>query len=186
MLIIKYKSIHSLFYLWISQVIVYLSLNTHMMNRQILFFLSFIVILSAFGCKNTPERPAPILSEERITAANQAATQVISSAAAGIQHYYCANQCEGSGGDAAGTCPVCGTEYTHNQAWHDAQNQNAAAGGTAAGANITQTPTTPEPAQNAAGVWHYTCPNGHSGGSGSATPCGECGTTLVHNQAYHN
>lgn len=153
------------------------------MNRQILFFLSFVAILSAFGCNSKPDRPDPILSQERITNANQAATQTLSTAAAGILHYYCANQCEGSGGDAAGTCPVCGTEYTHNQAWHDAQNQNAAAGG--AGANITQ-PTAPEPPQNSAGVWHYTCPNGHTGGSGSATACSECGTTLVHNQAYHN
>lgn len=44
----------------------------------------------------------------------------------------------------------------------------------------------PEPAQNSLGVWHYTCPNGHSGGSGSATACGDCGTTLVHNTIYHD
>jgi len=42
-----------------------------------------------------------------------------------------------------------------------------------------------EPAQNAQGVWHYTCPNGHEGGAGNALPCSKCGTTLVHNQAYH-
>lgn len=53
----------------------------------------------------------------------------------------------------------------------------------------TTTPATPpppaEPAQNADGVWHYTCPNGHAGGGGSATACSECGATLAHNQAYH-
>ncbi len=43
----------------------------------------------------------------------------------------------------------------------------------------------PEPAQNAAGVWHYTCNNGCAGGAGSAIACAGCGTTLVHNSAYH-
>jgi hypothetical protein len=46
-------------------------------------------------------------------------------------------------------------------------------------------PATPEPAQNAAGVWHYTCPKGCEGGAGSAIACAKCGTTLAHNQAYH-
>lgn len=44
---------------------------------------------------------------------------------------------------------------------------------------------TPEPAQNAAGVWHYTCPKGCEGGGASAIACAGCGTTLAHNQAYH-
>ena len=42
-----------------------------------------------------------------------------------------------------------------------------------------------EPPQNAAGVWHYTCPKGCTGGAGAASPCSQCGTTLVHNQTYH-
>lgn len=46
-------------------------------------------------------------------------------------------------------------------------------------------PTTKEPAQNAAGVWHYTCPKGCAGGGGAPTACAKCGTTLTHNQAYH-
>ncbi len=51
----------------------------------------------------------------------------------------------------------------------------------------TTTPTAkpPEPAQNADGVWHYTCPKGCAGGGGSAIACASCGTTLAHNQAYH-
>lgn len=47
-------------------------------------------------------------------------------------------------------------------------------------------PGTPEPAQNADGVWHYTCPNGCEGGGGSAAPCSVCGATLAHNTLYHN
>ncbi|MBK6998057.1 MAG: hypothetical protein IPH31_25410 [Lewinellaceae bacterium] len=42
-----------------------------------------------------------------------------------------------------------------------------------------------EPAQNAAGLWHFTCPKGCKGGGGSAVPCATCGTTLTHSQSYH-
>jgi hypothetical protein len=43
-------------------------------------------------------------------------------------------------------------------------------------------PSTP---QNANGVWHFTCPKGCEGGAGEAVACAKCGTTLTHNQAYH-
>ena len=101
----------------------------------------------------------------------------------GVQHYTCPNNCEGSGGPSAGTCPVCGTAYVHNQAWH-AQQGNSPQVTTSQNqpANIQRQP---EPAQNATGVWHYTCPNGCDGGAGSAVACANCGTTLAHNAAYH-
>jgi hypothetical protein len=102
---------------------------------------------------------------------------------AGVQHYICPNNCKGSGGPEQGNCPVCGTAYLHNQAYHanDAQNQVPPT------PNPATPPTpTPEPAQNAAGVWHYTCAKGCPGGAGSATVCATCGGTLVHNTAYHN
>ena len=37
-----------------------------------------------------------------------------------------------------------------------------------------------------ASIYHYTCPKGCSGGAASAVACSNCGTTLVHNAAYHN
>ncbi|MFZ1516637.1 MAG: hypothetical protein WAT21_14605 [Saprospiraceae bacterium] len=43
-------------------------------------------------------------------------------------------------------------------------------------------PSTP---QNAKGVWHFTCPKGCEGGAGEAVACAKCGTTLTHNQNYH-
>lgn len=43
-----------------------------------------------------------------------------------------------------------------------------------------------EPPQNAQGVWHFICPKGCTGGAGAAVPCKICGTSLMHNQAYHN
>ncbi|NOT37676.1 MAG: hypothetical protein HOP11_09905 [Saprospiraceae bacterium] len=54
-------------------------------------------------------------------------------------------------------------------------------------ANLTPVPgpQSTEPAQNAKGVWHFTCPKGCAGGGAGATPCGKCGATLAHNQAYH-
>lgn len=106
----------------------------------------------------------------------------VSGALTGVQHYICPNNCQGSGGPEQGNCPVCGTAYLHNQAFHanDAQNQVPPTPNP-----VTQTPTA-EPAQNAAGVWHYTCAKGCPGGSGSATACATCGGTLAHNAAYHN
>jgi len=46
-------------------------------------------------------------------------------------------------------------------------------------------PPSQEPAQNAAGVWHFTCPSGCSGGAGAQQACGSCGATLAHNAGYH-
>lgn len=105
-------------------------------------------------------------------------------ATGGVQHYICANNCEGSGGPSAGTCPVCGSEYQHNQAYHNQPPTGNAIN--PVNPTIPTTPATPEPAQNAAGVYHYTCPDGCSGGAGSATACASCGKTLVHNTAYHS
>ena len=45
---------------------------------------------------------------------------------------------------------------------------------------------TPEPAQNAAGVWHYTCNAGCAGGAGAAGTCSTCGGALAHNSSYHS
>jgi hypothetical protein len=98
--------------------------------------------------------------------------------AAGVWHYTCTNGCEGGAGTAI-ACAKCGTLLVHNSRYHTPPP----------GAETTgQTPNTPtpEPAQNALGVWHYTCPSGCAGGSGGAEPCAKCGKTLAHNNAYHN
>lgn len=162
------------------------------MKIYILTVVMFMTVL--LSCDSKPERPQSLLTPERIAAANsvEQANGAALAATVSVQHYYCANNCAGSGGDAAGTCPVCGSEYVHNQAWHD-QQQNSVSTTTTSGdgslPGVGVTPpsqATPEPAQNAAGVWHYTCPNGDSGGAGSAIACSICGTILVHNTAYHN
>ena len=106
--------------------------------------------------------------------------------AAGVWHFTCAKGCTGGAG-AAGNCVTCGGALVHNQAYHDNANGMPATNPmiSPAATPATATPQSPEPAQNAAGVWHYTCPKGCAGGAGSAATCATCGTTLEHNQAYH-
>jgi len=102
------------------------------------------------------------------------------SAPGGVSHYICPNNCEGSGGEAQGNCPVCGTAYAHNAAYH---NQ-----GTTPGTTPPPPAPNPEanaPATNAAGVYHYICSAGCAGGAGASGNCTSCGATLTHNAAYH-
>ena len=102
-------------------------------------------------------------------------------AAAGLDHYTCPNGHAGAA--AAGNCATCGVALEHNQAYHNNQPAETP--------NISTTPTTPNtttaasPAQNAAGEYHYTCPNGHAGAAGAGS-CATCGAALAHNTAYHN
>lgn len=105
--------------------------------------------------------------------------------AKGVWHYTCPKGCAGGAG-AASPCPKCGTTLTHNQAYHgDANTATTTPTMTAPGANPA-TPPAAEPAQNAKGVWHYTCSAGCPGGAGSASACAKCGKTLAHNSAYHS
>lgn len=135
---------------------------------------------------NQPAEPAndPFNIQEAPTTSGQST--------AGVFHYICPDGDPGGAADA-GACATCGKALVHNQAYH---NSPASAGNT--GDNPIdmqqlmqqqQQSATPQPtnsAQNAAGVFHYTCANGCVGGAGSAVACASCGSTLVHNQAYHN
>jgi hypothetical protein len=113
--------------------------------------------------------------------------------ATGVWHYTCPKGCAGGGGSAT-ACAKCGTTLAHNAAYHPAPNPTAAAPANSATSlpeGITPIPDptaatkAPEPAQNAKGVWHYTCASGCAGGAGSATACAKCGKTLAHNAEYH-
>lgn len=147
----------------------------------------FSLVFLFLACNNSaPERPEPML-DPNYEPTPPATTTTINNtnASSGVFHYKCPNGC--GGGDAAGTCPVCGTAYVHNQAFHN-QAPTSNTTNPVANANVTTSGTqaqTPEPAQNAAGVWHYTCPNGCDGGAGSALACAQCGSTLAHNSLYH-
>ena len=95
-----------------------------------------------------------------------------------VDHYICPNNCEGGAGATQISCPVCGTQYVHNQAFHAAQTPTPPA--------TTSSLITPPAAQNAAGVFHYTCPDGCAGGAAGAGSCATCGSALAHNTAFHN
>ena len=105
---------------------------------------------------------------------------------AGVWHYTCTKGCTGGSGTAE-PCKSCGTLLAHNQAYHSATTTTTTNNTPVTTPNPTPVTTTPkpEPAQNAAGVWHYTCSKGCAGGSGTPEPCKSCGTVLAHNQAYH-
>jgi hypothetical protein len=120
------------------------------------------------GSQNLGPAPTPI-NPSAITAPAGAATAV------GMAHYICPNNCANSGDANAGACPVCGTAYIHNAAFHN--QANPAAAPTTAPAAAT--------AVNPNGVYHYTCTNGCAGGAGTAQPCATCGNQLVHNAAFH-
>ncbi len=112
--------------------------------------------------------------------------------ATGLWHYTCPKGCAGGSGSAI-ACPTCGTTLTHSQTYHGSGSPTVAPppttisplGTTIPAPGETPAAPQPEPAQNKSGVWHYTCPGGCAGGSGSASPCAKCGKTLVHNTAYH-
>lgn len=155
--------------------------------------LMFFVSLAISSCGD--DKPANTTDNVTTTVgANSAQGQI-------VHHYICPNNCAGSGGPAAGNCPVCGSVYTHNDAWHqlpENQTQNQIT------PNITNddqqvidfknqmnAPSLPQdapatsPAQNAKGEWHYTCSAGCSGGAGAMGNCAKCGAALVHNSKYH-
>jgi hypothetical protein len=121
-----------------------------------------------------------------------------------VHHYICNDRCQGGHSENPGTCPVCGKQLAHNQAWHDAQNaQNAQmqqqnpsqANQFGPRANATppqQQPTEqPQEVDIPAGpdgiVHHYICTSRCAGGHAEAPGmCSVCGKQLAHNRAWHN
>lgn len=135
----------------------------------------FVLLICAISISCKDEKP-----KSKVTDSNQTAK---------VQHYICANKCENSGGEVAGNCPTCNTPYLHNQAFHNDEflkNGPLNVPNNTQTTNQNSTTTGASPAQNASGVYHYTCEKGCVGGSGEASNCISCGNALAHNQAYHN
>ncbi len=107
---------------------------------------------------------------------NTPRTSQTSQNAEGVWHYTCSKGCVGGSG-AVGNCGTCGGALAHNKAFHTNANN------TPTNAPFNQSST--EPGKNSAGVWHYTCVKGCSGGAAATGNCGSCGGNLAHNQAYH-
>lgn len=137
--------------------------------------------------KQEVKEETTIVSDPTTTAMPDAPTTEPAQNAAGVWHYTCSKGCAGGSG-TAGNCAVCGGPLAHNSAYHTNANSTPPTPTTTTPSPTLTSPTTPkapEPAQNAAGVWHYTCGKGCPGGAGSAGTCSTCGGALAHNQAYH-
>lgn len=139
-------------------------------------FLFLVLALVLSACANNNDSTPGTNTTTPVTPAVP-----LQNTTAGVDHYTCPNGHPGAA--SGGNCSVCGVALEHNQAYHDNQATTTP--------EITTTPTTPtntttaSPAQNAAGEYHYACPNGHPGAA-SAGSCSVCGSALAHNQAYHN
>ena len=165
----------------------------------IALFGSFVTVVSCNDKKEDPASQTTTVTPD-INATAQDPTLVASTPAAGGSefHFKCPKNCEGGGASNKGNCPICGTELVHNQAFH---NQAPGAEGSSpqtpiqidptnaspstVSATPTPKPTQAEPAQNAKGIWHWTCAKGCEGGAGGAGNCAKCGGPLSHNSTYH-
>jgi outer membrane biosynthesis protein TonB len=174
--------------------------------KSILCLATIVSIAFFFACKNDGDaaRDAAVQSIQGTTPAGDAASATTPATnpatpttpepaqnATGVWHYTCPKGCAGGAGSAV-ACAKCGTTLAHNAAYHPAPTPTPEAA-PSTGAATLPSGITPvenpikkdEPAQNAKGVWHYTCSAGCAGGAGTATACAKCGKTLAHNQAYH-
>ena len=163
-----------------------------MKNFKILAILLFSSVISFYSCNDETKKqeqeatePQPLeLSTPPANSTNSTTTNQTTNEpaqnAGGVYHYTCSQGCAG-GAASAGKCGTCGNTLAHNQAYHAQANTDTPIPFT------TPTNNTPpaEPAQNTAGVYHYTCGKGCAGGAGSAGNCGTCGGALAHNAAYH-
>ena len=162
--------------------------------RQVLLFALISTSITFNACK---DNKADAATDTPSATASDSIVQppvTLSTGATGStsteSHYKCATAgCAGSG-DAQGKCPICGAELVHNQGFH---NQAPSAPGSSPAnpvqvnpANNPTATTTPPSAQNAKGIYHFTCPKGHEGGAASAGNCAKCGEALTHNQAFHD
>lgn len=171
--------------------------------KSILLLAAAAATVFFFSCKNDGDaaRDAAVeqIQQGQPAAADPAAapnpaTPEPAQNAAGVWHYTCPKGCEGGAGSAV-ACAKCGTTLAHNAAYHPPTNATPEAAPTNSttslppGISPVPDPTAPakkpEPAQNAKGVWHYTCSAGCAGGAGSAVACAKCGKTLAHNATYH-
>ncbi|GGH45680.1 hypothetical protein IA57_10095 [Mangrovimonas yunxiaonensis] len=150
------------------------------------YFKTFIVLClcltSFFSCKDEAKTAAPKEESTKTTATTPSKPKQTNTTENKniVYHYTCDKGCN-SGSNSAGMCSVCGSILTHNPAYHNTQK----AAPTNTSSSPFATPTNTPSGQNAAGLWHYTCSNGCSGGSGSAGNCSSCGNALAHNAAYH-
>jgi hypothetical protein len=163
---------------------------------KLITLLVFSSILCFYGCnEDTKTKKQDTTEQSKVTdpvtpqtttPTNPVTTAEPAQNAGGVWHYTCSKGCPGGAGSAV-NCKNCGGLLAHNTSYHS--NANSTPTSTAPYANPpVNTPAakpTPEPAQNSAGVWHYTCGKGCAGGAGATGACATCGGALAHNTVYH-
>ena len=166
-----------------------------MKSFKILAILLFSSFLFLNSCKDSSKasKTDNSATTETVDPATNSTTSTPTTAtaepaqnASGVWHYTCRIGCPGGAGSAT-KCTNCGNILAHNTAYHGntTNTSNAPFADPSAAPSPTPAPATPEPAQNSAGVWHYTCANGCAGGAGAAGTCSTCSGALAHNSAYH-
>ena len=165
-----------------------------MKSFKVIAVLLFSLTISFYSCNDTTKTSKQDNSKSvevsDTTVPSNASTQTPATTepaqnAKGVWHYTCTMGCAGGAGSAV-KCENCGVNLAHNTAYHSNSNTTSTANSSAPFA--TPAPAAAkkvEPSQNAAGVWHYTCAKGCTGGAGATGPCATCGDTLAHNKAYH-
>lgn len=134
-------------------------------------------------------------SDQSVFSSTQNSDQQITNASSEF-HYVCVNNCEGSGANAAGTCPVCGEELVHNTSFHsgeqgDDNGELQIVGNDDNSFSSKIAPlgqeSSPSPAPDVTGdaSFHYICSAGCGGGGQAQGSCPSCGAALVHNNAFH-
>ncbi len=189
-------------------------MKTNMKFSHLILLACVSVCMTFVSCKDstdesksdTPESVSPNANPDGspgimdptmqpVSPGGQQAINNPNAAVGGESHYKCQTVGCTGGSASQGSCPVCGAELVHNQAFH-AANQGEQAPPSASQTTpvmidpATGKPATPEQiappsAKNSAGEYHYACPAGHAG-AGAAGNCSTCGAALTHNTAYHN
>ncbi len=158
--------------------------------NHVLFFAFISTCISLTACKDNKtdaSTETPMTTSPEGANGQDPATLSTGVTGSTEAHYKCATAgCTGTG-DTQGKCSVCGADLVHNQAFH---NQAPGAPGSSPANPVQVNPTNstasnPAPAQNAKGVYHFSCSKGHEGGSATAANCPKCGEAMTHNQAYH-
>lgn len=150
------------------------------------FLLCLATLTFSVGCNSKKEDPAvqealpPVVVNNTGTDPNSIPSPTGDNI---VQHFTCPNKCKGSGGPVEGKCPVCGTDYVHNDAYHKGTSVPEPAMKIDTATKMA-VPTKTE-AQNAKGEYHFKCAKGHPG-AGVAGNCATCGAALEHNQAFHS
>jgi hypothetical protein len=150
--------------------------------KKIILFLTLITF-GVYSCKKEPQKKQ---TEPQNVSPN---TNNTSKLVAAVAHYICPNNCKGGTSVMAGTCPICSSTLTHNQAFHNTVGSKSKAGFSPVAPPNIPVPNLPapvtQPGPNYAGQYHYTCSSGCVKGGDTPGKCSNCSGNLVHNAAFH-